>query len=263
MNRLKMKYIKTFEFINESSSRVNITGLDSEEIKDLKKWGGVKVMGPGVYFTFLDKYKDEILSYLNGIDSAEFDRSLFETVIEEDKLKSLVNETYELLEGSVSYEDLNDILNEGIFSFIKGIFMNPGQKRKLRKLGDQLFKIKVQIQKMDIEQNDISKAEDELKSKDSNYTADPALSVAVNAEEKKKQALQNKEGIVIDQMDSVAGQNETLTKYVNKVKLEVRMKANEATIKLADDEMERILRKIQKKDAKEVQTLDKVLAKAA
>ena len=184
-------------------------------------------------------------------------------LFEEFHYKPLVNETYELLEGSVSYEDLNDILNEGIFSFIKGIFMNPGQKRKLRKLGDQLFKIKVQIQKMDIEQNDISKAEDELKSKDSNYTADPALSVAVNAEEKKKQALENKEGIIIDQMDSVAGQNETLTKYVNKVKLEVRMKAHEATIKLADDEMERILRKIQKKDAKEVQTLDKVLAKAA
>ena len=174
--------------------------------------------------------------------------------------KRLVNETYDLLEGNVSYEDLNDVLHEGIFSFIKGIFMNPGQKRKLRKLGDQLFKIKVQIQKMDIEQNDISKAEDELKSKDSNYTADPALSVAVNAEEKKKQALQNKEGIIIDQMDSVAGESETLTKYVNKVKLEVRIKANEATIKLADDEMERILKKIQKKDAKEVQTLDKDLA---
>ena len=177
--------------------------------------------------------------------------------------KRLINETYDLLEGSVSYEDLNDVLNEGIFSFIKGIFMNPGQKRKLRKLGDQLFKIKVQIQKLDIEQNDIDKAEGELKSKDSNYTADPIVAVAVNAEEKKKQALQNKEGIVIDQMDSVAGQNETLTKYVNKLKLEVRMKANEATIKIADDEMERILKKIQKKDAKEVKNLDKELSKAA
>ena len=177
--------------------------------------------------------------------------------------QQLVKESYDLLEGSVSYDDLNDILNEGLFSFIKGIFINPGQKRKLRKLGDQLFKLKVQIQKMDIEQNDISKLEDELKSKDSNYTPDPAVSVAVNAEEKKKQALQNKEGIIIDQMDSVAGDNETLTKYVNKVKLEVRMKANEATIKLADDEMKRILKKIQKKDAKEVKSLDKVLAKAA
>ena len=182
---------------------------------------------------------------------------------EEFNNQQLVKESYDLLEGSLSYDDLNDILNEGLFSFIKGIFINPGKKRKLRKLGDQLFKIKVQIQKMDIEQNDISKLEDELKSKDSNYTADPALSVAVNAEEKKKQALQNKEGIVIDQMDAVAGENETLTKYVNKVKLEVRMKANDATLKLADDEMARILTKIQKKDAKEVKTLDKALAQAA
>ena len=57
-------------------------------------------------------------------------------------------------------------------------------------------------------------------------------------------------------MDAIAGDNQTLTKYVNKVKLEVRMKANEATIKIADDEMERILKKIQKKDAKEIQSLD-------
>ena len=174
--------------------------------------------------------------------------------------QQLVKESYDLLEGSVSYEDLNDILNEGLFSFIKGIFINPGQKRKLRKLGDQLFKLKVQIQKLDIEQNDIDKAEGELKSKDSNYTADPIVAVAVNAEEKKKQALQNKEGIIIDQMDSIAGDNETLTKYVKKVKLEIRIKANEATIKLADDEMERILKKIQKNDAKEIKKLDKDLA---
>ena len=265
MNRLKMKYIKTFEFINESSSRVNITGLDSEEIKDLKKWGGVKVMGPGVYFTFLDKYKDEILSYLNGIDSAEFDRSLFETVIEEDKLKSLVNETYELLEGSVSYEDLNDILNEGIFSFLKGIFMNPLQKRKLKKLGDELFKVKVQIQKLEIEENDIDKVEDKLKSKNSNryYTPNPAITNAKTAEDKKAKALGDKESIIIDKMDMVAGDNETLTKYVNKIKLEIRMKASEATIKLADDEMSRILNKLQQKDAKEIKTLDKELAKAS
>ena len=258
-----MKYIKTFEFINESSSRVNITGLDSEEIKDLKKWGGVKVMGPGVYFTFLDKYKDEILSYLNGIDSAEFDRSLFETVIEEDKLKSLVNETYAILEGKVSYEELNDILDEGIFSFIKGIFMNPFQKRKLKNLGDELFRVKVELQKLEIEENDIDKMEDELKSKDPNYSSDASIVNAKNAEDKKTKALQEKEAIIIDQMDVVAGDNETLTKYVNKIKLEIRMKANEATIKLADAEMSRILNKLQKKDAKEIKTLDKELAKAS
>ena len=65
--------------------------------------------------------------------------------------QQLVKESYDLLEGSVSYDDLNDILNEGLFSFIKGIFIKKKKKRKLKKLGDQLFKIKVQIQKLDIE----------------------------------------------------------------------------------------------------------------
>ena len=184
-------------------------------------------------------------------------------LFEEFQYKPLVNETYELLEGSVSYEDLNDILNEGIFSFIKGIFMNPLQKRKLKKLGDELFKVKVQIQKLEIEENDIDKVEDELKSKDSNYTSNPAIANAKTAEDKKAKALADKESIIIDKMDIVAGDNETLTKYVNKIKLEIRMKASEATIKLADDEMSRILNKLQKKDAKEIKTLDKELAKAS
>ena len=186
-------------------------------------------------------------------------------LFEEFHYKPLVNETYELLEGGVSYEDLNDILNEGIFSFIKGIFMNPLQKRKLKKLGDELFKVKVQIQKLEIEENDIDKVEDELKSKNSNryYTSNPAIANAKTAEDKKAKALGDKESIIIDKMDIVAGDNETLTKYVNKIKLEIRMKASEATIKLADDEMSRILNKLQKKDAKEIKTLDKELAKAS
>ena len=177
--------------------------------------------------------------------------------------KPLVNETYAILEGRVSYEELNDILDEGIFSFIKGIFMNPLQKRKLKKLGDELFKVKVQIQKLEIEENDIDKMEDELKSKDSNYSSDSSVANAKTAEDKKLKALQNKEAIIIDKMDMVAGDNETLTKYVNKIKLEIRIKANDATIKLANDEMSRILNKLQKKDAKEIKTLDKELAKAS
>ena len=41
------------------------------------------------------------------------------------------------------------------------------------------------------------------------------------------------------------------------------MRANDATIQLADKEMERVLKLIQKRDAKEVKNLDKELAKAA
>ena len=177
--------------------------------------------------------------------------------------QELVQETYNLLEGNVSYEYLDEVLNEGIFSFFKGLFTNPRQKRKLKKLGDQLFKVKVQIKKLEIEQNDIDKLEADLKAKDSTYVSNPSVGVAKTAEEKKKQALESKESIILDQMDSIAGENETLLKYVNKIKLEIRMKATEATIKLADAEMERILNKIQKKDAKEVKDLDKELAQAA
>ena len=41
------------------------------------------------------------------------------------------------------------------------------------------------------------------------------------------------------------------------------MKANDATIKLADDEMKGLLTKMKEKDAKQVKKLDKQLAKAA
>ena len=68
--------------------------------------------------------------------------------------KQLVNETYVILEGKISYEDLNEVLNEGIFSFIKGIFSNPRDKRKLDQLGEELFKVKVELQKLEIEDGD-------------------------------------------------------------------------------------------------------------
>ena len=100
---------------------------------------------------------------------------------------------------------------------------------------------------MEIEESDIDKFESDLKSKDSNYTANPSVDNAKTAEEKKLKALENKESIILDQMESIAGENQTLVKYVNKVKLEIRMKATEVTIKLADDEME----KNSKKDSKE------------
>ena len=45
--------------------------------------------------------------------------------------QELIKETYDILEGDVSMMELDEMLNEGIFSFIKGIFVNPGKKRKL------------------------------------------------------------------------------------------------------------------------------------
>jgi len=176
----------------------------------------------------------------------------------------LVNDTYKILEGKVSHDELSEILNEGIFSFIKGIFSSPVKKRKLDKLGEELFKIKVQLQKMEIEEGDIDKLTQDLKSTDNDYTATQAkVDVADKAKKIKIEALRKKESVIIDKMDAIGNESDKLTKYVNKVKLEIRMRANDATIQLADKEMERVLKLIQKRDAKEVKDLDKELAKAA
>ena len=176
----------------------------------------------------------------------------------------LVNDTYKILEGKVSHDELSEILNEGIFSFIKGIFSSPVKKRKLDKLGEELFKIKVQLQKMEIEEGDVDKLTQDLKAADADYTSTKAkIDVADKAKRIKIEALKKKESVVIDKMDAIGSESDKLTKYVNKVKLEIRMRANDATIQLADKEMERVLKLIQKRDAKEVKDLDKELAKAA
>ena len=161
--------------------------------------------------------------------------------------KQLVKETYVILEGKISYEDLNEVLNEGIFSFIKGIFSNPRDKRALDKLGEDLFKVKVELQKLEIEEGDIDKLTQDLKSDADDYTATKAkIDVADKAKKLKIDALRNKESVIIDKMDAIGSKSDKLTKYVSKVKLEIRMRANDATIKLADKEMERVLKLIQK-----------------
>tara|TARA_R110000796_G_scaffold95370_2_gene200539 strand:+ start:1843 stop:2418 length:576 start_codon:yes stop_codon:yes gene_type:complete len=177
--------------------------------------------------------------------------------------KILVNNTYQILEGKVSHDELSEILNEGIFSFIKGIFSNPKKKRELDKLGEELFMIKLQLQKSEIEENDIDKFTADLKSGSDEYTAAQSkLKIADKAKAAKVNALKKKEEIVIAKMDAIGQESDKLTTYVNKVKLEIRMRANDATIQLADKEMARVLKQLQKKDAKEVKNLDKELAKS-
>lgn len=176
----------------------------------------------------------------------------------------LIYDTYTILEGKVSHEELSDILNEGIFSFVKGLFTNTRDKRKLDKLGEELFKTKVELQKMEIEEDQIDRFKSDLNPKSNDYQAiDSKIKIADKAKGIKIQSFRDKEKNLLSEIDRIGGVNDTLQKYVNKVKLEIRMRANEATIKLADAEMARILKQLQQKDAKEVKTLDKELAKAS
>jgi hypothetical protein len=65
------------------------------------------------------------------------------------------------------------------------------------------------------------------------------------------------EDAIIDNMDAIGEENETLQKYVSTVKLDSRMKSTEILIKMADSEVKRILVKSLKKDKSTVDSLQK------
>jgi len=178
---------------------------------------------------------------------------------------SLSKDTYSILEGKVSMEDLDGILNEGLFGFIKGIFLNPFKKRKLNQLGEELFKTKVEMMKIEIEENatDSFKAQlDTMKRGTQEYeTQQGYLEITDRAKQNKVKSLEDKEQAIIDQMDIIGQESETLQKYVDKVKLEIRIKANDATIRIADRETQRILQQLKQADLKQANSLEREIKK--
>jgi hypothetical protein len=177
----------------------------------------------------------------------------------------LAKETYALLEGKVPQEDLDLILNEGLFGFIKGIFLNPFKKRKLNQLGEELFKVKVEMNKIQIEEDAMNsfKAQlDTMKRGTKEYeTQESKIEVSDKAKQMKIDALTANEETIIAQMDAIGSENETLQKYVDKIKLEIRIKANDATIRMADGEMQRILKQLKGADLKQANSLDREIKK--
>ena len=176
---------------------------------------------------------------------------------------SFIKETYHLVEGHMSYDEYNELIREGFFSFIKGLFTNPLQKRKLDKLGQDLLKTKIELMKLEIEEDSIDSFKSQLnqmKRGDNEYeTANDKIEIADKAKENKIKSLQDHESLLVDQMDLIGCESEKLQKYVDKVKFEIRIKANDATIRIADDETERILKDLKAQDMKAVKALDQEL----
>ena len=176
---------------------------------------------------------------------------------------SFIKETYHLVEGHMSYDEYSELIGEGFFSFLKGLFTNPLQKRKLDKLGQDLLKTKIELMKLEIEEDSVNsfKAQlNQMKRGDTDYeTTSVKIDVADRAKSTKIKSLQDRESAIIDQMDQIGGTSEKLQKYVDKVKFEIRIKANDATIRIADDETERILKDLKAQDMKAVKALDQEL----
>jgi hypothetical protein len=174
---------------------------------------------------------------------------------------NFIKETYYLVKEHMSYEKYDELIGEGFFSFIKDLFTNPQQKRKLNKLGQDLLKTKIELMKLEIEEDAIDRFKsqlDQMKKGNSKYEdTNDKIEIADKAKENKIKSLQDRESLLVDQMDLIGGESEKLQKYVDKVKFEIRIKANDATIRTADGEIQRVLKDLRVQDIKAMKTLDK------
>ena len=157
----------------------------------------------------------------------------------------------------------NHSVDEGLFSFLKDIFKNGAQKRQLDKLAKKLTETRVELGRLKIEGDSVEDFKNELEEESGTYMPSSTYksddSENGNPYEIKIQTLENLEEDLVSAMDEIGSQNETLQKYVNKVKIESRLEASEKLIRLADGETAKILTKLKRKDAQRVKQADKEL----
>ena len=171
-----------------------------------------------------------------------------------------------IMESNLSDQEIDMMLEEGLFSWLKGLFSNPKQKRELDRLAAKLVETRVEIAKIDIQEDDIEALEAELEDKTDPYTNSKAKAFTAKVSfdgndptQIKKAQLEKLEKEILDQMDRIGEENDKLQKYVNKVKLDSRIESTEQVMRLADAQMKRVLKKLHNKDQKASKNLTKEL----
>lgn len=189
-------------------------------------------------------------------------------LFEQFEMTSLYEEVNSIMGGELSESEIQDMLNEGLFGWLKGLFSNPKKKRELDKLAKKLVEVRVDLAKTAIEAEDIEYMEASLDAKTDPYLNPDAKASTVKDKrgkstlEIKKTQLSELESDIIAQMDKLGEENEKLAKYVNKVKLDSRMESTEQVMRLADAQMKKVLTKMHKKDKQASKALNKELQKS-
>jgi hypothetical protein len=176
--------------------------------------------------------------------------------------KEYVSNLYESLKEKYTYEEVDTFVGEGLFDFVKGLFLNGAKKRQLKKLAEALVKVRIEIGKIKIEGDPIAEFEEELESKydELDYNAPNPPKSASRTESNvdiKIEALEQQESDIVDLMDQIGQENETLAKFVSKIKIEARFESTQAIIRYADGATKRVLQKLAKKDQDKISKLDK------
>ena len=194
---------------------------------------------------------------------------LFEQFVSEStedaELNATIDHVYNVMGGRVPKNEILEILrptvDEGFLDFIKGLFKNPFIRRKIGKLADELFKVRVEIGTLELEGDPVERYKEDLDAaKDGDYTTTSSYDNDDRSEDvhtKKIAILSKQEDALVDAIDDLAGDSEALQQYVKKIKLEVRMKETDMLMKVADSEVRRIMGQIRNKDQRTVRDLDK------
>ena len=175
--------------------------------------------------------------------------------------KEFITNLHQHVSEKYTTEELDSLIGEGFFDFVKGLVLNPFKKRELRKLAEKLVEVRVKIGKLKIEGDQVEQFEDELESKydsyDYNAPSAPKSYKSDSTHDAQIEILESQEDDIITMMDSIGEENETLAKYVSKVKLEARFKSTEILLRFADDDIKRTLQKMARQDNQKIKTIDK------
>lgn len=158
----------------------------------------------------------------------------------------------EYVDSFAVYEFLN------LRNIFRAIFVNPGIKRKIRRLVEDLVKVRVEIAKLSLEyEPDDFESEYDYeydygrKAGKRNYKQTRNTS----PNELRKATLEDQILAIEAEMELLAGEDERMVKFLEVQKVQARLNANELIYKLASDEQQKILNKYNRLVKKDINNM--------
>jgi hypothetical protein len=189
------------------------------------------------------KLLDDTINHIKTIISSEKIGVVFES-IDSHGDSQLFDVYIDMIEESTALQVSRDeleykILLEffGIGKFFKKLLVNPRIKKQIRKLTDELVKIRVDQAKSSLEM-----PEDDFES----HYSSRGSSKSTKGTDKKVEALEDQAQAIEAKMDLLASEDESLQSYLEMQKIDARIRANGEIIKLADDVQKKILSTVNK-----------------
>lgn len=130
---------------------------------------------------------------------------------------------------------------ESLFRKVSEIFTNPLVKRKIDNQLKEYLKITVELAKLSLEDSD-EEFENEYELDDTSFIS-RSSNRSSNSVDVKRSSLEDTKQAIEGKLDILAGESESLKKYLEIAKLNARIQANELIYKLADASQKKVLSK--------------------